>query len=831
MATKKPKVMTPAQAKMLGLKETKTAFGTAYTTPTSIVSGVPKTTTTKTSGGGGHSGGGGSSTPTPSPTVQPQLVSTPTGVITEQKAIAQQQTAQRQQQFIAQVKAKQQSQPKFQPRSVPRQQPTSNQPTQEQLEFQRKVDSGEYKPQFRKEGTSPYANPKKVYVDSSGQVVGEEVKVEEASTQPTNIPFVKFKENFYGGVNTVKENPVGKIAGGVGKVVTNPAFVNIGGVITAKEIKDNIQKNSVTISKMMDVSLLNTITGKRVSENRINARAFMIRMGAEFIPTTPLDVAIIGSGAGFYSKLPKVIRVGVSAITTGIGVYGATNTRLSPEQRVASGLIGGAGAFGFAFETYPYFKGAKIQVLDRIKGTYSPTKISKVSETFYNSRLKDYQFLQKRATTNLFQKKGTFVKWSKYPANVEYIKAVKIQGKAYDIGIIQKGGIRNYAVGLEETSPLRVGAFNKAFKQSRKIGYDLEGGKIGGTSQRNLFISKQDIVILPEKPFYVSPQKNIPLLRKSRLAMESLTESSKNIEIGWGKPTSSEAGFGYNLKGFRQGTTAELEEVMSLGTITGVKRVGGTTMKGWGVDLFEFTTAKGKSFIGKQDTSLSRESVFVSGEGYTSVLGTRTTRTFILSTTTQPIKLSSTTTKPTTTNVIPTQSIIPDVFKPTKPTRRSSGGTTTTGYSNPPSPIPPTITTYKNPPTKSIITIPRGYKTPPPKKPPIAYKEFKNPKLKFKSKPKSIFGKFAVSLRRFGKFKVVGYGKTPEQAFDIGKKQATNTLGATFKLEGYQGKPFKTFGFKTKSTKKGILYIEEPKFRLSKPTEKKEINYYKGIRR
>jgi hypothetical protein len=95
-------------------------------------------------------------------------------------------------------------------------------------------------------------------------------------------------------------------------------------------------------------------------------------------------------------------------------------------------------------------------------------------------------------------------------------------------------------------------------------------------------------------------------------------------------------------------------------------------------------------------------------------------------------------------------------------------------------------------------------------------------------KQKSGFGNYKVSLRRFGIFKPIGFAKSQRQAFDLGTQAAGRTLGATFKVEGKGIKyPKKIKGFKTKLTKEGTLYIEQPKYRLSKSTEVKEIQLFK----
>jgi len=97
-------------------------------------------------------------------------------------------------------------------------------------------------------------------------------------------------------------------------------------------------------------------------------------------------------------------------------------------------------------------------------------------------------------------------------------------------------------------------------------------------------------------------------------------------------------------------------------------------------------------------------------------------------------------------------------------------------------------------------------------------------KLKSKKKPKK---SFTVYERRYGKFRPIGTGLSLRQALSIGKMQVSKSLGATFKVKQTKGKalsqPFKFSGFRTKQTPSGTLFIEKRKYRLSKPTEVKEI--------
>lgn len=91
-------------------------------------------------------------------------------------------------------------------------------------------------------------------------------------------------------------------------------------------------------------------------------------------------------------------------------------------------------------------------------------------------------------------------------------------------------------------------------------------------------------------------------------------------------------------------------------------------------------------------------------------------------------------------------------------------------------------------------------------------------------------GLFSVFGRRFGKFKLIGYGKTEGQAIGIGKEFASKTLGATFKIPGAKTELLP--GYKTKFSKKeGKVFIQLPKYRLSTGSEKKEIKMFKAIKR
>ena len=96
---------------------------------------------------------------------------------------------------------------------------------------------------------------------------------------------------------------------------------------------------------------------------------------------------------------------------------------------------------------------------------------------------------------------------------------------------------------------------------------------------------------------------------------------------------------------------------------------------------------------------------------------------------------------------------------------------------------------------------------------------------KSKIEPKTVT--YTVSIRRFGKFKPIGRVRSQRKAFEIGRKRVSQSLGASFKIEG-AGTKFKTpKGFYSKTEKGGRLFIEKPKYRLSTKSELGEIQTFK----
>lgn len=88
------------------------------------------------------------------------------------------------------------------------------------------------------------------------------------------------------------------------------------------------------------------------------------------------------------------------------------------------------------------------------------------------------------------------------------------------------------------------------------------------------------------------------------------------------------------------------------------------------------------------------------------------------------------------------------------------------------------------------------------------------------------FGSFTAQVRRGGTFFNIGRFKTPGAAFRAGREKVSGTLAATFRVQGVGKLPKAPRGFRVKQTKSGPEFIERRSFRLSKPTEIKEIQLF-----
>ena len=92
-------------------------------------------------------------------------------------------------------------------------------------------------------------------------------------------------------------------------------------------------------------------------------------------------------------------------------------------------------------------------------------------------------------------------------------------------------------------------------------------------------------------------------------------------------------------------------------------------------------------------------------------------------------------------------------------------------------------------------------------------------------------GLFGVAIRRFGTFRTIGKGLSLKRAISIGRGRVATTLGATFKIipqgKGVAQNIPTPKGFKRK---KGLIFIEAPRFRLSRRGEVQEIQIARRLK-
>lgn len=389
-----------------------------------------------------------------------------------------------------------------------------------------------------------------------------------------------------------------------------------------------------------------TITGLKGLE-------FGVQTGATLIPTTPGEVAIHGAVVGALFVAPPFVTIPLGAVISGLGARAALDIELTPQERVAGGLVAVGGAFGVAAGTIPFLRG-------RLSGFGRPIKTA--------------------------------------PEGFRFIAEVDKFG---DIGLIQPGKGAKF-VDLPITSPLRRGGFGRR-PGIEKIFLSTE--QVIATSQRGLFKVGKDILI--EKPFFVTPAEpflKIGETRVSRLGLIEPFKFPKDIEIGFGFPKKPQIGITIGEVGKIETTTAfelgkgtELEAFKTRGIITDILKIGKTRIKGQAIDIFEFKVGK----PGKLDAQIdfrradlfrtTERSARVSGESLITSLF-RTTKgigTGIITSTSlpKPSSFSLTISKPSLPTTKPSPPVSLAATKPSPPI-------------SPPMVSPPTIGV-------SRITLPR----------------------------------------------------------------------------------------------------------------------------
>jgi hypothetical protein len=605
----------------------------------------------------------------------------------------------------------------------------------------------------------------------------QQTSILQASEKKAPLKIVSFYGETKG--KFVQEHPT------ITSIATNEKLVGVGIPGTklfasAKDIQGILKQTPTDIFKSPKLSPLPDMSiSPKIFEKY---GGFGVRVGAEMIPTTPIEVAVAGGTTALGLTSGKVVRAGISGTIGVLGGSSLMNKDLTVEQRTAGGVAGVLGGAGLLFETYPYVKGLKTKTFGRLTGEYKSVKVQ--PEKFSAIELKEMK-----------------------------------------IGLIEAGSpARTGAtkdVLLPKESPLKRGGFG--VKQSEKSLF-LGENQILATSQISLFKAGKEIPI--EREFFTTPQEpflKIAETRKSRLGIESPFEQPKlkNIEIGFGFPGQPQIGLIEKAKVgrietaniWKIGTGSELEAIKSFGTIKDIRKVGATVIEGQKVELFKFEIGKGNKGKGSKDIFAGRTTrggTRISGEtllSTTLVTGIKQPTTSLLS------KSRATTTKPSTrlpsikslsltspTGKIYSPRITSKLTTKIKPTGRS-----------------PSIASLKSP----SISYPKTIKEPPQK----AYWNLGG------SLTSSSKGLFSVSVRRKKKFRSVGAGLTLNEAINLGTGKVSRTLAATFRLTPTKKGLF-TGGIRTPQgfyQKNGLTFIQQRKYRLSTGGEKEEIKFAKSM--
>jgi len=418
---------------------------------------------------------------------------------------------------------------------------------------------------------------------------------------------------------------------------------------------------------------------------------------AEFVPTTTFEVVATAGAIAAFPYFPAVARVGVGAGITILETPKVFDRTLPTEKRIASGIIGGLAGVGTAFEAYPFIKG----------------QVQKLSPSYKSIETQPQGY-----------------------------EAIVGGAEAKQIGLIKPGKGARTVVKLPKTSPLVRGGFGvKPGEKSLFIG----GPQEVATSQRGLFKVGKDIPI--KREFFITPTEpylKIPVTRESRLGLGDFWKFYKS-KIGFGIPPQPQIGTTTTTIGrtetatqFAIGKGSELEAIKTFGTITGVQKVGVTTVKGQAVDLFKFNIGEGISTPLKVSSTLTTP---------TTSTVSRTSGEILLAITGVIRPIDSTTsissrTIPSTSRTYDSEDpLIPKPTIPTTPTRGTGGisyFTPPTIVSKPTPTIPsPPITLPSSPPsTISYPPITPPSSPPTTRKTPIKKPPYFPPRFRIKVKTK-----------------------------------------------------------------------------------------------
>ena len=227
---------------------------------------------------------------------------------------------------------------------------------------------------------------------------------------------------------------------------------------------------------------------------------------SELIPDSPGEVGLLFGGLKALSLAPTVVRGG-AGLTFGIlGTAGAVNPLFTPEERVASGIVGVLGFAGAGSEALPFAQGG----LARFSGRFRGIKTEQI-------RIGDTKF------------------------EAEFIKDIPSPrgGDPFDIGLIPEGvnlgfSAKDFPAGAGALARGGVARFTPKEQRAGFIGKELRLT----TSQRGLkqtngqFVPSKDVSDLgffftPADPITLTPQTRVSRLGADFIDPFKLPKSSE----------------------------------------------------------------------------------------------------------------------------------------------------------------------------------------------------------------------------------------------------------------------------------------------------------------
>jgi len=546
-------------------------------------------------------------------------------------------------------------------------------------------------------------------------------------------------------------------------------------------------------------------------------RRFVGGVAAEFVPVSRVELGVLAAAPILIAGAPPVVRIPVSGGIAGLGVKQAADVSLTPEQRVASGIIALAAGTGFVFEAAPFAKG-----LLPIRTTRIVTKAGKTTEV---------KFLEGVAIEE--GKIGLIPESKGLPPAV-----AKKLGFSPAEGALERGGFG---------FPLREQVKGLVGKELKLV-----------TAQRGL-LTRADVgkIVLPDEAispkFFFTPADpvtGLPQARVSRLGLSDLLKFPQSIRLGFGLPKRPQILVSRAERIRRGELTPGTELEVLKGAFAVERELPSAVIKGQKVDVFEVTFDIGKTKIPKAQTVTKIPSSTITPPLVVQTTGVLAAATApIVSRRPPTVRIRPAITRPIAPS-LPTVSLrVPSigvtrptrgrVVPPTRPISLRTVATTpltspTLAPSRPPTRPPTRVTPTRRPPTRVArrtptrpLILPRA--RPPPRRQPILPPSITQGIRRKKLKDDD----FLLEIRRFGKFRPVAKLPTLERALKVGRKVTQRTLARTLRVTSISGKKLKGVTSlgprfrlpvpKSPLAGRPITLIQRRRFALAARTEIKEI--------